>query len=80
MCNVPSLSEYFLQSKWLDEINKENPLGMQGNIARTFANLVQAYWTGSMLTNVVREFKVHSTYFWIPRSSMLLISLTFTCM
>ncbi len=58
MCNVPLLSKYLLEPKWADEINEENPLGMQGFIAKTFAALIQGYWTGTLNINLVRDFKV----------------------
>ena len=41
MSNVPSLTSYLLADRWRDELNVDNPLGMHGQIATTYAQLIQ---------------------------------------
>ncbi|KAK3578660.1 hypothetical protein CHS0354_002964 [Potamilus streckersoni] len=57
MSNVPLLTKYFLSKKWMDEINEENPLGMHGEIARSYAELVQIMWSGKSSYTAPRNFK-----------------------
>ena len=58
MSNVPKLTEYFLSKKWEEEINEDNPLGMHGEIARAYAELVHIMWSGNYSYTVPRNFKV----------------------
>ncbi len=39
--NTPPLTEYFLEDRYEAEINRENPLGMRGEIAEAYADLVK---------------------------------------
>lgn len=47
MVNVPELAKYFLSNKYINEINKENPLGSKGNLVLKFAALVKNLWFGT---------------------------------
>ena len=38
------LTSYFLSGAWEDEVNKSNPLGMEGRIPMEYANLVGNLW------------------------------------
>ncbi len=58
MSNVPALTEYFLSDKWRKELNEDNPLGMGGKIAISFAELMQVMWSGRHGSAVPRQFKV----------------------
>ncbi|XP_014770306.1 ubiquitin carboxyl-terminal hydrolase 15 isoform X1 [Octopus bimaculoides] len=58
MSNVSSLTNYFLEEKWNDELNEDNPLGMQGEIARTYAELAKLMWSGRYTYTVPRNFKI----------------------
>lgn len=58
MSNVPKLSEYFMSNKWAEEINEDNPLGMHGEIAKSYAELIQIMWSGRYSYTVPRNFKV----------------------
>jgi ubiquitin C-terminal hydrolase len=59
MSNVPPLTRYMLSDRWNVELNTENPLGMQGDIATTYANLIQTMWSGKHGCAVPRQFKVN---------------------
>ncbi|GIY57194.1 ubiquitin carboxyl-terminal hydrolase 15 [Caerostris darwini] len=58
MSNTPPLVEYFLQDRYWDELNNENPLGMQGEIAKSFGELVKNMWCGRYSYTVPRNFKM----------------------
>lgn len=58
MSNVPKLVEYMTSEKWVDEVNEDNPLGMRGEIARSFAELIKMIWSGRYSYTVPRNFKV----------------------
>lgn len=60
MSNVPRLTKYFLSQKWEKELNEENPLGMHGEIASSYADLVKTMWSGKYSYTVPRNFKVIS--------------------
>lgn len=38
--NTSQLTEYFLQRKYVEEINTENPLGSKGVLAKKYAQLI----------------------------------------
>ncbi|MEQ2171342.1 hypothetical protein GOODEAATRI_009661, partial [Goodea atripinnis] len=56
MClsNTPPLTEYFLQSSYLEELNFTNPLGMKGEIAEAYADVVKQMWSGRHYSVVPR--------------------------
>ena len=58
MSNVPALTDYFLQNTWQKELNVNNPLGMHGEIARSYAELVRDIWSGAHSYTMPRSFKV----------------------
>ena len=58
MSNVPKLTNYLLGDRWISEINEDNPLGMGGEIAKSFAELVKTIWSGKYSYTVPRNFKV----------------------
>jgi ubiquitin C-terminal hydrolase len=39
-----SFREYFLSNSFTADLNRDNPLGCQGKIAETFAQLIQDLW------------------------------------
>ncbi len=41
MSNTVPLTEYFLRSYYEDEINKENPLGTKGKLAKCYAKFIK---------------------------------------
>lgn len=57
LSNTPALTDYILADKFLEDINKSNPLGMHGEIARTYAELIKVMWSGNNSSFLPREFK-----------------------
>lgn len=58
LSNVPQLTEYFLKNRYLEELNFCNPLGMKGEIAEAYADLVKQAWSGHHRSIVPHVFKV----------------------
>lgn len=58
MSNVPLLTKYMLEGQWQNELNIENPLGMHGEIARSYAELIKNMWSGKFSYTIPRAFKV----------------------
>lgn len=58
LSNIPPLTEYFLKDKYTDELNEDNPLGMKGEIARAYAELIKQLWSGKYSYVTPRPFKV----------------------
>uniref|UniRef100_A0A6G1SB64 Ubiquitin carboxyl-terminal hydrolase n=1 Tax=Aceria tosichella TaxID=561515 RepID=A0A6G1SB64_9ACAR len=57
LSNTPPLTNYILTDKFVDDINTNNPLGMHGEIARTYAELIKVIWSGNHTSFLPREFK-----------------------
>lgn len=57
----------FLSGSYEDDINKDNPLGKGGEVARAFGRLVQLLWQGDVSSIAPRAFKAtlgrHATQF-----------------
>ncbi|KAF6214829.1 hypothetical protein GE061_009572 [Apolygus lucorum] len=58
MSNCPPITEYFLARRHLEELNKVNPLGMRGEIAVAFGNLIETMWSGKNLYERPMQFKI----------------------
>ncbi|XP_053325397.1 ubiquitin carboxyl-terminal hydrolase 4 isoform X2 [Spea bombifrons] len=57
LSNVPPLTEFFLSDEYKKEINRENPLGMRGEIAMAYAELIRQIWSGDYTYVAPRMFK-----------------------
>ncbi|KAF9904073.1 CSN-associated deubiquitinating enzyme Ubp12 [Linnemannia zychae] len=57
LSNTPDLTHYFLAGAWGDELNPDNPLGMNGEVARAYANVMDKLWNGTSKVFSPREFK-----------------------
>uniref|UniRef100_A0A8C1W2T2 Ubiquitin carboxyl-terminal hydrolase n=1 Tax=Cyprinus carpio TaxID=7962 RepID=A0A8C1W2T2_CYPCA len=57
LSNTPPLTEYFLEDRYEAEINRENPLGMRGEIAEAYADLVKQMWLSRSSYVAPRTFK-----------------------
>uniref|UniRef100_H3A3X6 ubiquitinyl hydrolase 1 n=1 Tax=Latimeria chalumnae TaxID=7897 RepID=H3A3X6_LATCH len=57
LSNTPPLTEYFLNNRYLDELNFSNPLGMKGEIAEVYADVIKQMWSGRHSYVVPRMFK-----------------------
>ena len=58
LSNTPPLTEYFLNDKYQEELNFDNPLGMRGEIAKSYAELIKHMWSGQYSYVTPRAFKV----------------------
>uniref|UniRef100_A0A8D0DC19 Ubiquitin carboxyl-terminal hydrolase n=1 Tax=Sander lucioperca TaxID=283035 RepID=A0A8D0DC19_SANLU len=63
LSNAPPLTEYFLQSSYLEELNFTNPLGMKGEIAEAYADVIKQMWSGRHYSVVPRVFKTKVGHF-----------------
>ncbi|XP_069592061.1 ubiquitin carboxyl-terminal hydrolase 4 [Ranitomeya imitator] len=57
LSNTRPLTEYFLTDDYKDEINRDNPLGMKGEIATAYAELIRQIWSGEHSYVAPRMFK-----------------------
>ncbi|KZS03438.1 Uncharacterized protein APZ42_033875 [Daphnia magna] len=48
--NTQALTQYFTSSMHLLELNRDNPLGMKGNIAKDYGDLIRDIWKGKSRT------------------------------
>ena len=58
LSNTPAVTEYFDNDNYQEDINEDNPLGMKGEIARTFGQLIKDMWSGRYTYVVPRAFKM----------------------
>ncbi|XP_058873480.1 ubiquitin carboxyl-terminal hydrolase 11 isoform X2 [Acipenser ruthenus] len=63
LSNTPPLTEYFLCSLYLEELNFTNPLGMKGEIAEAYADLIKQMWSGRHCSVAPRIFKTKVGHF-----------------
>lgn len=57
MSNVHKLTMYMQDDKWKNDLNEDNPLGMNGEIATSYAELIHTMWSGRYSYTVPRNFK-----------------------
>ncbi|GAA5926338.1 putative ubiquitin-specific protease UBP12 [Sporobolomyces koalae] len=57
MSNTKELKDYFLSGAYKNELNPDNPLGMRGQVAEAFGQLIERMWHGSGSSVAPREFK-----------------------
>ena len=50
VANTKILAQYFNSNSHLYELNRTNPLGMKGHIAKRFGDLVRDMWTAEART------------------------------
>lgn len=74
LSNASPLTDYFLNDLYEAEINRENPLGMRGEIAEAYADLVKQMWLSRSNYVAPRTFKVSQC----PPSLILLDTTTTT--
>ncbi|XP_051525913.1 ubiquitin carboxyl-terminal hydrolase 11-like isoform X2 [Myxocyprinus asiaticus] len=63
LSNIPPLTEYFLKNLYLEELNFSNPLGMKGEIAEAYADVIKQMWSGRHYSVVPRVFKTKVGHF-----------------
>jgi len=47
-----------LDDRWKQELNVDNPLGMRGEVAMSYAELIKILWCGKYSYTIPRNFKV----------------------
>ncbi|XP_028401307.1 ubiquitin carboxyl-terminal hydrolase 15-like [Dendronephthya gigantea] len=57
LSNCVTLTKYFVNDFYKNELNKENPLGMRGEIANAYAGLMHQMWSGKYSVISPRQFK-----------------------
>ncbi|KAI5937399.1 Ubiquitin carboxyl-terminal hydrolase 4 [Manis javanica] len=57
LSNTAPLTDYFLKDEYEAELNRDNPLGMQGEIAEAYAELIKQMWSGRDAHVAPRMFK-----------------------
>lgn len=57
LSNTQPLTQFILTDEFIKDINTDNPLGMHGEIARTYAELIKVMWSGNNTSFLPREFK-----------------------
>uniref|UniRef100_A0ABM5ENA4 ubiquitinyl hydrolase 1 n=1 Tax=Pogona vitticeps TaxID=103695 RepID=A0ABM5ENA4_9SAUR len=45
--NTQPLTEYFISGRHLYELNRTNPIGMKGHMAKCYGDLIQELWSGT---------------------------------
>ena len=57
LSHAEPLTRYFLNDTWRKEINSKNPLGMKGELARAYGQLVRKMWLGNTPVVSPADFK-----------------------
>ncbi|KAL1129780.1 hypothetical protein AAG570_012724 [Ranatra chinensis] len=57
MSNCPPITEYFLSGRHFTELNETNPLGMKGEIAKAYGELISTLWSGRHHFTSPQKFK-----------------------
>ncbi|OHT11697.1 Clan CA, family C19, ubiquitin hydrolase-like cysteine peptidase [Tritrichomonas foetus] len=52
------IMKIFLHSNWKADLNETNPIGMKGNLARAFADLVKNIWSGDSAVIAPHDLKM----------------------
>ena len=58
LSNTQPLTQFLISDQYWQELNTDNPLGMGGEIAKSYADLIKAMWSGSHTCLAPREFKL----------------------
>ncbi|KAF2076939.1 hypothetical protein CYY_001777 [Polysphondylium violaceum] len=57
LSNTPPLTNYFLNNTYVQDLNKTNPLGCNGDLATDYASLIKDIWAGTLNSVAPRDFK-----------------------
>ena len=68
LSNVPQLTEYFLNDEYKPHINRDNPLGMKGDVAEAYGDLIHNIWSGHMGSCAPKSLK-HNVARYAPQFS-----------
>lgn len=58
LSNTVDLAEYFLENKYFDDINLQNPLGTKGVLVKKFGALLKKIWFGTQRVINPSELKI----------------------
>jgi ubiquitin C-terminal hydrolase len=58
LSNTSALTKWFLAGNYKRELNRDNPLGMKGEVAMAYGELIEKLWSGSSSSFAPRDFKV----------------------
>jgi ubiquitin C-terminal hydrolase len=64
LSNIPPMTDYFLSNKYHEDINRDNPLGMKGEIADSYADLIKCMWSERNRPIAPKTFKVGMPIFY----------------
>ncbi|GAN07744.1 ubiquitin carboxyl-terminal hydrolase 4 isoform X2 [Mucor ambiguus] len=57
LSNTPQLTKWFLAGNYKTDLNRDNPLGMKGQVAEAYGQLIQHLWSGTAGSFAPRDFK-----------------------
>ncbi|CAO3630396.1 unnamed protein product [Cunninghamella blakesleeana] len=57
LSNTKLLTEWFLAGNYKKDLNPDNPLGMNGEVAENYGSLIEKLWSGSTSSIAPRDFK-----------------------
>lgn len=57
LSNTPQLTKWFLADNYKKDLNRDNPLGMKGQVAEAYGELVEKLWSGTSNYVAPRDFK-----------------------
>lgn len=60
LSNTVEVRDFFLGGKYKTDINKDNPLGCQGQLAQCFYTMIDKLWSGKMEYISPRKIKVNN--------------------
>ncbi|GKY93302.1 hypothetical protein MPSEU_000297700 [Mayamaea pseudoterrestris] len=55
--HIEPLTQYFLNDRYVDDLNTRNPLGSGGNVAQAYASLLKRIWSGEYSIQAPRALK-----------------------
>jgi ubiquitin carboxyl-terminal hydrolase 4/11/15 len=57
LSNTPQLTKWFLADNYKKDLNRDNPLGMKGQVAEAYGELIEKLWSGHANSIPPRDFK-----------------------
>ncbi|KAI8082722.1 uncharacterized protein BX664DRAFT_338921 [Halteromyces radiatus] len=57
LSNTMQLTKWFLAGNYKEDLNRDNPLGMNGEIAENYGSLIEKLWSGTTASIAPRDFK-----------------------
>ncbi|KAI8639912.1 hypothetical protein BD408DRAFT_391413 [Parasitella parasitica] len=57
LSNTSQLTKWFLAENYKTDLNRDNPLGMKGQVAEAYGELIKKLWSGTSSSVAPRDFK-----------------------